>query len=101
MDQETKDYLETHKIADTLDELLNEVLRFRPRDPLTTLAQLLLGRSRDGTRESMSAMDGPTRRSPMEGERRGGFTVMSTRKIYENQWIEVRQDEVTRPDGKV
>jgi 8-oxo-dGTP pyrophosphatase MutT (NUDIX family) len=34
-----------------------------------------------------------------EGERHGPWRRLSTRPIYSNPWIEVREDQVIRPDG--
>ena len=34
-----------------------------------------------------------------EGEQRGPWRRLSTRPIYSNPWIEVREDQVIRPDG--
>ncbi len=45
--------------------------------------------------------NGPTKRAPVIGEVRGGFEIKSTRRVYENPWIEVREDQVIRADGKV
>lgn len=36
---------------------------------------------------------------PSEPERRGPWTRLSSRPIYENPWITVREDQVLRPDG--
>ena len=39
------------------------------------------------------------RRGEGEQERRGPWRRLSTRPIYSNPWIEVREDQVIRPDG--
>lgn len=32
--------------------------------------------------------------------KKGSWTVINTKKVYENPWISVREDKVIRPDGK-
>lgn len=42
----------------------------------------------------------PTGRWPAPGSTRGGFTVNRSRLAYENPWLTVREDGVTRADGQ-
>jgi 8-oxo-dGTP pyrophosphatase MutT (NUDIX family) len=34
------------------------------------------------------------------GQKRGPFTVLSSREVYRNPWIRVQEDKIIRPDGK-
>jgi 8-oxo-dGTP pyrophosphatase MutT (NUDIX family) len=42
---------------------------------------------------------GPTGRTPAPGQRRGLFTIQGSRVIYDNPWIELREDDVVVPGG--
>lgn len=40
------------------------------------------------------------KRNKNQARKRGPFKLISSRKIYKNPWISVREDKVVRPDGK-
>jgi 8-oxo-dGTP pyrophosphatase MutT (NUDIX family) len=50
----------------------------------------------------VESQPGPLPRPPSShsGETRGPWRVTSTRQVYKNPWIRLREDEVVRPDGK-
>jgi 8-oxo-dGTP pyrophosphatase MutT (NUDIX family) len=49
----------------------------------------------------VESQPGPLPRPPsaLPGQARGPWRVKTTRKVYKNPWIRVREDEVVRPDG--